>query len=617
VQLTVHARAVIARAAALLVGACVAALAMPILAQVSSATNASAIKTVRVAYQSSERGFDCAAESDEFTGTVCDAIFDPLLQYDHLARPIALQPRTAEALPVITDGGRTYTLRVRPGIYFTDHKAFGGRRRELTAHDYAYSLKRLLDPKVKAQWQFLADGKFEGLDELTKEAQRTGKFDYDRPVRGIEVRDRYTLILRLKAPDYNLSYILAMPATAAMAREVVEWPAIAVAENPVGTGAFVLKEWRRSSRIVLERNPNYRDDRFETIVGTPARPKLDARNEQIITQLRGKRLPLIDRIEIFVIEEDQPRWLAFLNSEHDYLRPIPESFAGIALPGGKLADGLAARGIGRVPNEVAWLVYTFFNMQDPVIGGYAPERIALRRAISMAYPSQTEIAILENGQSQETHSIIAPGMAGFVENRANWHKYNPARAKALLDLYGYIDRDGDGWRETPDGQPLVIDQASIPRQRERQRNELWQRAMREIGIRMTFNKVERTPDLRKQAQAGKVQMWTYGWIADYPDGENFLQLFWSKSIGGANYSMYARSEHDALYERAKTMPDSPERTALYQQMVNMLWVDNPWKVLYLKQGTALHHPWILNYKKHPFAFEPWRYIDVDHSRKPK
>ncbi|MFN7221417.1 MAG: ABC transporter substrate-binding protein, partial [Burkholderiales bacterium] len=178
-------------------------------------------------------------------------------------------------------------------------------------------------------------------------------------------------------------------------------------------------------------------------------------------------------------------------------------------------------------------------------------------------------------------------------------------------------RDGDGWRETPDGQPLVIDQASIPRQRERQRNELWQRAMREIGIRMTFNKVERTPDLRKQAQAGKVQMWTYGWIADYPDGENFLQLFWSKSIGGANYSMYARSEYDALYERAKTMPDSPERTALYQQMVNMLWVDNPWKVLYLKQGTALHHPWILNYKKHPFAFEPWRYIDVDHSRKPK
>ncbi|MEI6737898.1 MAG: ABC transporter substrate-binding protein, partial [Pseudomonadota bacterium] len=389
----------------------------------------------------------------------------------------------------------------------------------------------------------------------------------------------------------------------------------AFAENPVGTGPYMLKEWRRSSRIVLVKNPHYREEFFTTIADKAgiANPRDIAVNKH----LQGKRLPLIDQIETFVIDEDQTRWLAFLNNEHDYIRPVPEAYADIALPNGKIAPNLARLGITRAPNEVAWLTYTFFNMQDATVGGYTPEKIALRRAISIAYPIEDEIQILEKGQVNETFSPIAPGMAGFTNERAPWHEYNPAKAKALLDLYGYVDRDGDGWREMPDGSPLVIDQASYPRLKERQRNELWKRAMDDLGIRMTFNKVEKLPDLRKQAQAGKVQMWTYGWIADYPDGENFLQLFWTKSIGGANYSMYSKPAYDALYEKIKAMPDSPERTAVYRQMVKMLWVDNPWRVNFLRQGAVLMHPWVLGYKKHPFAHEPWRYLDIDTAKLPK
>jgi ABC-type transport system substrate-binding protein len=133
---------------------------------------------------------------------------------------------------------------------------------------------------------------------------------------------------------------------------------------------------------------------------------------------------------------------------------------------------------------------------------------------------------------------------------------------------------------------------------------------------MTFNKVEKLPDLRKQAQLGKVQSLTYGWIADYPDGENFLQLFWSKSIGGANYTFFSLPEYDRLYERVKTMPDSPERTELYRRMVHILWVYNPWRVNSLLRNTILIHPWVIGYKKHPFAHEPFRYLDVDLERKP-
>ena len=585
------------------------ALAMAALSAAAHAADPA--KVLRWATTSAERGFDCARESDELTGTFCDNIFDALLQYDHLARPIKLQPRAAVALPEITDGGRTYTFRIKPGIHFTPDPAFKGQRRELVAADYVFSLKRFFDPKVRAQWAFLLEGKVLGADKLVEEAKRTGKFDYDAPIEGLQAPSRYEFRLKLVEPDYNMLYILTMPATAAMAREVVEHYGEAIPEHPVGTGPYKLGQWRRSALVVLEANPDFREEYFRTAGGE------DERDAAIAKHLEGKRLPLVGRIETAVIEEHQPRWLAFLNSEQDYIRSVPVEFVDMALPGGKLAPNLARRGMQVRPDEVAWVTYTTFNMEDPVVGGYTPEKVALRRAISLAYPVHEEISIVYKNQAIKVDSPIAPGMAGYTPETSPTLEYSPPKAKALLDLYGYVDRDGDGFREMPDGSPLVIDQASTPEQRARQRNTLWQRAMADVGIRMTFNKVEKLPDLRRQAQFGKVQCFTYGWIADYPDGENFLQLFWSKSIGAANYSLFSLPEYDRLYEQAKAMPDSPERTALYRRMVHLLWVYNPWRVNSLFQYTILIQPWVMGYKKHPFGHEPWRYVDIDRSKLPK
>jgi oligopeptide transport system substrate-binding protein len=568
-------------------------------------------KVIRTAVTSAERSFDCAQESDEVSGTLCDNIFDALLQYDHLARPIKLQPRAAAAMPQITDGGRTYTFRLKQGIRFTPDAAFGGKPRELIAADYVYSLKRILDPKVRAQWAFLLEGKVVGADALAQEAKRTGKFDYDRPIEGLQALDRYTLRIRLVEPDYNMLYILTMPATVAVAREVVEHYGPAFAEHPVGTGPYKLGLWRRSALVVLEANPDFREEYFHTEGGE------DERDAAIAKHLEGKRLPLVGRVEIYPIEEHQPRWLAFVNKEHDYVRPVPPEFIDVVMPGGHLAPNLAKMKIAIRPDEIAWLTYTTFNMEDPVVGGYTPEKVALRRAISLGYRIDDETAIIYKNQALITHSYIAPGMAGYLPETSPTLEFSPTRAKALLDMYGYVDRDGDGFREMPDGSPLVIDQATTPDQRARQRNDNWRRSMDAIGIRMTFNKVEKLPDLRRQAQLGKVQSFTYGWIADYPDGENFLQLFWSKSIGGANYTLFRNAEFDRLYEQVKTMPDSPERTQMYRRMVHILWVYNPWRVNSMMRNTILIHPWVLGYKKHPFAHEPFRYLDVDLEKLPR
>ena len=571
---------------------------------------------VRTAYPSGETQIDPQVESDEVSGSFAQVIFDPMLQYDYLARPAKLKANTAD-LPEVAEGGRTYTLRVRPGIFFQDDPAFGGKRRELTAADYAYTLKRLLDPRLRSKWGFLVEGKIEGADALVAKAKATGRFDYDAPMAGLAATDRYTLRIRLTQPDWSFRYVLAMPATGAVAREVVEKYGADVGYHPVGTGPFRLKEWVRGSRIVLEANPGYREEVFD------GDPGPNEASRAIHARLKGRRLPLVSRIEVSVVDESQPRWLAFLNAEHDYIRPVPSDFANVALPGGRLAPNLAKAGIRATPDEIAYTTYTTFNTQETIdgkpnsIGGFSPERVALRRAIIHGFRIDEQVAILDKGQSVRAHTPLPPAVSGHNPAAVSpTLEYNPAKAKALLDLYGYVDRDGDGYREAPDGSPFSFDHASYPTLRERQRNELWKKSMDAIGIRVTFDTVEKLPELRKQAQAGRLQSFSYGWIADYPDGENFLQLLSKGSIGQVNYANFDHPEYNALYERMKAMDDSPERSALIDRMVKLIWVYAPWMVETYKAETILVHPWLLNYKKHPFGHEPWKYLEVDVARRP-
>ena len=585
---------------------------------VTAAGAADMRKVVRTASPSAESKLDPQAESDEMSGSINDQIFDSLLEYDYLARPAKLKPRAAAALPEVSADGTTFTFHIKRGVYFTPDPAFRGKRRELVAQDYVYSIKRLLDPKLTSQWLFLVEGKIRGADALMAEAKKTLRFDYDRPIEGLVALDRYTLRIRLNNTDFGFPYVLALQATAAVAREVREYYGDDFHAHPVGTGPYLLKEWVRGSRIVLEANPDFREETFDSEGGD------DAYSKEIAANLRGKKIPIVGRIEIYVIEEAQPRWLSFLNGEHDYIRPLPEEFAQIAMPGGALAPNLRKKGLRTTPDEVAYTTYTTFNLLPEIdgrrndVGGYSPERVALRRAIAMAFRIDEQIAILDKHQSTRAYSPLPPAVAGYDPKFVSpTLEYNPAKAKALLDMFGFVDRDGDGYRENPDGSPLSFEHASIPTVRERQRNELWKKSMDDIGVRVTFGKVEKLPELRKQAQLGKVQSFSYGWIADYPDGENFLQLFWKASIGQTNYAMFDLPEYNALYEKAKLLPDGPGRNALYGRMVKLILVYVPWMVETYKAQNIVMQPWLLNYKKHPFATEPWRYLDIDLDRRAK
>jgi ABC-type transport system substrate-binding protein len=567
------------------------------------------LKVLRYAFPIAETGFDPAQITDLYSRTVAAAIFDAPLEFEFLARPARMRPNSAAAMPEVSADFRTFVFRIQPGIYFADDPAFKGAKRELTAADYVYSIKRHYDPRWKSgNLYLLENAKILGLSELRKQLIEQKKpFDYDREVEGLKTLDRYTFQIKLADPAPRFLYSFTDGSfTGALAREVVEFYGDKIGEHPVGTGAFRLAEWRRSSKIVLERSRNYRE-----VLYREAAPAADARAVHAAKLNAGKRLPLLDRVEISIIEEQQPRWLAFLNNEHDLLENLPPEFISSALPNNKLAPNLAKRGLQMLRYPRADVAVSYFGMENPVVGGYEPHKVALRRAMSLAVDVEREIRIVRRGQAIPGQSPIGPETFGYEPNfKSEMSDFSIARAKALLDMHGYVDRNGDGWREQPDGSPLVIEYATQPDQQSRSLIELWNKNMATIGIRMDF-RTAKWPENLKSSRAGKLMMWGVGWSANAPDGDTFLALGYGPNKGQANHARFDLPAYNRLYEAQRALPDGPERLAAMVAAKKTMVAWMPYKIHVHRIWTDLNQPWVLGYHRNIFVREFYKYIDID------
>ncbi len=567
-------------------------------------------KVLRYAFERAETTLDPQKTSDVYSNIVESSIFETPLDYDYLARPLKMRPLTLASMPEMRDGGRTIILRVKPGTYFADDPAFNGRKRELTAEDYAYSIKRVMDPKLSSPLLAELEGVIAGSDAALERARKANRFDYDAPIEGLQVLDRYTLQIKLNEPFYNFIYNLAdCRLSCAVAREVVEKYGDDIGSHPVGTGPYRLTFWKRASKLVLEANPNFREEYFDA-------EATDDVGREILAQLKGKRLPIAGRIEVSIIEEEQPRWLSFLNGEMDLIFKVPEEFANVGMPNNRLAPNLARRGIRMRQVAALDLTFAYFNMDDPIVGGYTPEKVALRRAISLAYNTRDEIAIVRKNQAVPAQTPYSPGVAGHDPAfRTNASEYDVPKAKALLDMYGYVDRDGDGYREMPDGSPLELRFNSTPTMRDQQSDELWKRCMDEIGVRFTVRKA-RWQDLLKESNAGKLMMWSLGGSAAAPDADTWLQTYYGPNAGfKGNRARFKLAEYDRLYEKARVTPDSPERTRLYQQMTRLIVAYAPTKLQTHRILTDMWYPWVVGFRRPPMLGNQfWKYVDIDQGR---
>jgi ABC-type transport system substrate-binding protein len=334
----------------------------------------------------------------------------------------------------------------------------------------------------------------------------------------------------------------------------------------------------------------------------------------LLARFKGRRLPMIDRVEVSIIEESQPRWLSFLNRQLDFIT-VPQEFQNMAVPKGKLAPNLAKRGIQHFRVLNADSAYSYFNMADPVVGGYTPDKVALRRAIGLAIDLEREITLVRRGQAIPAQGATVPYASGYDPRfKSENSEYSPAKSKALLDMYGYVDKDGDGWRDQPDGQPLVLEVATQPDSSSRQFDELWQKNMSEVGIRVRFLPAK-WPENLKGARAGKLMVWSLGGSAATLDGLESLQRFYTPQIGEQNMARFSLPAFDAIYERLAHMPDGPEREALFATAKRLTTAYMPYKFNVHRIYNELTQPWLIGYRRPVVWNEWWQYIDIDHSKR--
>jgi ABC-type transport system substrate-binding protein len=570
-------------------------------------------KIFHFAFSSAETSLDPAKVNDLYSRTITPHIFEALYKYDHLARPAKIVPNLADGMPEVSADFRTWTIKVRRGIYFADDPAFKGRKRELVAQDFVYTMKRIFDPAIKSPvvGGLVATG-FVGLNALRDEAiQQKKPFDYDREIEGMRALDRYTVQFKVEEPRPRLIETLATSDLfGVVAREVVEHYGPEIDAHPVGTGPFRLKQWRRASLIVLERNPHFRDERWHA---EPAPD--DAEGQAMLRQFKGRKLPIVDEVHVSIINESQPRWLAFLNGQIDMLatnsNSVPTDFITLALPNGKLAPNLAKRGIVGRRNLNSDIALTLFNLEHPVVGGYTPDKVALRRAISLGYDTSREIQLFWKGAAIPAQSANVPHTTGYDPAfKSEMSDYDLPRARALLDMYGYVDKDGDGWRDLPDGSPLQLEFTSQPEQRFRIFDELWKKSLDALSIKVKFV-IGQWPENLKAARAGKLMMWQLAQSAAAPDGLTALAKFYSKEIGSQNMARFRNTRFDELYERMQALPDGPEREALFLEAKRITAAYMPWKFRVHRMEGELIHPWVSGYRKPLFWQDWWHLIDID------
>jgi ABC-type transport system substrate-binding protein len=557
-------------------------------------------KVLRIA-SSDITSLDPQQGTDLYSTRVASAIFEALYEFEYLSTGSKVIPNTALAMPAVTDDGKTWTIRMKQGIRFADDPAFRGKPRELVAEDYVYSIKRTLDPNLRSGGDPALTDLIVGARKIVDAARKPGgRFDYDAPMDGLRATDRDTLVLRLAHPDYTMLERLAGLPMMAVAREVVEAAGGDIMRRPVGTGPYRLREWRPASKLVLEANPGYRKVLFPE--------NADAPQQELVRSMRGKTLPQIGRIEISIIEESQPEILAFTQGNLDYMALGGDDTRRV-MENGKLRPDLAQRGVRHLRFGSPSVTFTYFNMDDPAVGGYSTQQIALRRAIGMGFDVDEMIRVLFAGNALPANQLLPPGVSGHDPQLPPKSLYDPAGARSLLDRFGFKDRDGDGYRETPDGKPLTIMRGTLPESWYREADTLWKKNMDAIGIRMQVQQ-QTFAELLNLSRAGKLPMFNLGYRSLEPSGYQILQTLWGQSPRDTNPSQFHQPDYDKAYEQFLRTPSGAARVALARRMSEISQAYMPMILHTYGIGNVLYYPWVRGYWPSPFGFS-WKYLDID------
>lgn len=551
--------------------------------------------TLNIAVKANVKGLDPLRANDLYSSMVIAQMFEGLLQYHYLKRPLELQPALADGMPVASADGLTHTFKIKKGVKFHDNAAFkDGKGRELVAQDFIYSFKRLADPKNGSEGFWIFDGKIKGLNEWAA-AMKDGKATYDTPVEGLSAPDANTLVIKLIKPYYQLYYVLAMPFAGAVPKEAVDKYGEEFLNNPVGTGPFMLKnasDWVRNNKITLVKNPTWRGEQF------PSEGEAGDKEKGLLEDA-GKPLPFAEKLVFTELLEDPPRWQNFMKGNFEYVEIPKDNFETTVQKTDrkKLIPDLTAKGMTLDVTPNLDVTYIGFNMKDPILG----KNKALRHAMAMAQDNATLIDKFYNGRGILAQGPIPPGISSYDANFKNPYAYNLEKAKAELAKAGF-----------PGGKGLAeLTYESLSDSTARQQSEFLVQNMAAIGIKVRVNP-NTWPQFQEKIKTGKAQFFGIAWGADYPDAQNFFQLFYSKNASpGPNDSAFSNAEFDKLYEQALNLPPGAARDALYVKMRDIVVEESPWLFNIHRESYKVLQGWLKNFKWSDIGNDFPKYLRVD------
>jgi ABC-type transport system substrate-binding protein len=554
------------------------------------------------------RGLDPASAGEVSSSLAIARIYEGLLEYAYLERPYVVEPLLAEAMPDVSDDGLVYTFKIRKGIYFHDDPCFpDGKGRELVADDFIYSIKRIADVKNVSSGFWAYNNRILGINDFHEASKGKEPTDYSIEVEGLQALDDYTLQISLTDPYPQLLYILAMHYAFAVPHEAVDFYGQDFVNHPVGTGPYELVDWRRNSRIEFVRSPKWAETGRVELYPTNGTPE-DV--EAGLLKDAGKQLPFIDRMVQYVIEDSTTAWMMFLSGQLGSSAISRDNWDEVITGDKKLNDSLGERGIGLISAPTLDVYYIGFNWDDAVVGQNTdPEQNErnkkLRQALSCAYDFD-QMNQFMNYRLYPLGGPIPQPLAGSLK-KPSPYAFNLEKAKQLLVEAGYPE----GIDPTTGKRLELSIELGSADSNTRQSMELMADMYQKVGI-VLKSSYNTWPAFIEKMNRRQGQMFRLGWVADYPDAENFLQLFYSKNESpGPNHSNYRNADVDVMYEQIRTMQATPERTAIYEEMAEIIVEDSPWIFLFQPMSYALKHSWLENYVPHDFPYGMGKYRRIN------
>lgn len=544
--------------------------------------------TIRLSLDNEVESLDPAKAYSDDSLVVSSQVIEPLYQYHYLKRPFEVEPLLADSLPEIENRGTVLVIPLKKGVYFHDHAAFRGVKRELRAEDFVLQFKRLAMETLKSPGRSLFSGLVKGFAEYGKTINEDWQKLLETKLEGVEARDDYTLVIRLTKSEPNMIYYLAMNFVVPIPWEIVSYYENKLDEVLIGTGPYVYSGYN-DQYLEMQKNPDYRESYY------PREGDRFANVQRLLISSK-ERIPFIDTVRFYVYKEEE-RWEKFLNNDIDLLS-VPKAFIPrLYDENGDLTPELSKKNVrlGHYPMLTSrWFA---FNMKDPLLG----KNKNLRLAIANAFDFTEYLQIISQNTNLRANSILVPGIAGYRPARDSRFTYDPELAKKYLAEAGFSDpsKIPTITYSTRGNEGVALLEADFVKQ-----------SLEAIGLKVKIDKITFTEFLKK-GRAGELQFFTDAWIFDYPDGENIMQLLVSSNSPGINKSGYSNPEVDKLYGRLKEETNVEARERILQEMEELVFEDLPWIPLMYESSFVLQSPKLKNFRKSSLIRNYVKYLRIE------